>query len=212
MGERTPGPLCGSRLGNEWIDTGTNCRSRSGAPGPLGILTSLVMGAAPVDLDAKKKEDEAKIMFRDGINTIAASPFAKTPEGKEIVKLLRELFKSGNIRYGQTLDGSRGDWDGTTIRVNEDYRGIAYRTIPELVHEATHALWRKKNKTAPKDEKDKWKADIDDELHARENQLIMYTHLRDKLGWPKDSLMEMRLERQKNGTLRQTIEQSFGQP
>src|SRR5207253_2000008 len=114
------------------------------------------------------------------------------------------------VQYGPTLDGSRGDWDGTTIRVNQDYRGNAHRTIPELVHEATHALWRKNHKTKIKDANDKWKADIDDELHARENQLLMYKYLRDTLGWPTDSIMEMRLERQDNGTLRQTIEQSFG--
>ena len=36
MGQRRPGPLCGSQLGTNWIDEGTMCRSRSGPPGPIG--------------------------------------------------------------------------------------------------------------------------------------------------------------------------------
>jgi hypothetical protein len=37
MGRSVPGPLCVSRLGNEWVDKGTLCRTRTFAPGPIGL-------------------------------------------------------------------------------------------------------------------------------------------------------------------------------
>ena len=37
MGQRHPGPLCGSELGTNWIDEGTMCRTRSSPPGPVGL-------------------------------------------------------------------------------------------------------------------------------------------------------------------------------
>ena len=36
MRSRIPGPLCGYKLGTDWIDDGTMCLSRSSPPGPLG--------------------------------------------------------------------------------------------------------------------------------------------------------------------------------
>jgi len=32
----TPGPLCGHRVGDNWVDDGTNCRSQTSPPGPSG--------------------------------------------------------------------------------------------------------------------------------------------------------------------------------
>ena len=32
MPEKKPGPVCGSNLGADWIDSGTMCRARTGAP------------------------------------------------------------------------------------------------------------------------------------------------------------------------------------
>lgn len=37
MSKQPPGPLCSQRLGSEWIDTGTMCRSQSSSPGPTGL-------------------------------------------------------------------------------------------------------------------------------------------------------------------------------
>lgn len=47
VGARIPGPLCSSRVGNDWIDAGTSCRSRSGMPGPLRFVGTLILGALP---------------------------------------------------------------------------------------------------------------------------------------------------------------------
>lgn len=47
MGGRIPGSICSSKLGAGWCDEGTMSRSRSSAPGPLGMLMSMIMAAAP---------------------------------------------------------------------------------------------------------------------------------------------------------------------
>ena len=36
MPEKKPGPVCVSKLGTDWIDSGTMCRSRTGAPSTIG--------------------------------------------------------------------------------------------------------------------------------------------------------------------------------
>lgn len=46
MGDRVPGPLCGERLGPDWIDAGTLCRSRSSSPGPTGRQGAKTLKAA----------------------------------------------------------------------------------------------------------------------------------------------------------------------
>lgn len=38
MGDRPPGPICGSKVGTDHIDSGTNCRSQSPSPGSTGKI------------------------------------------------------------------------------------------------------------------------------------------------------------------------------
>lgn len=208
MAGKPPGPTCSSRLGPNWIDDGTLCRTRSGASGPLGLVMSLVMGAAPREKKVDNEAQEARKLFAHDIDVIAGSPFGRTKEGQEIVQLLRSLNAGGDIAYGGTLDDSRGDWDGKTIRVNESARGQMFRTISELVHEASHALWRKVRRKR-NDAKERLEDDVADELHARENQLIIYKYLKEAKGCPEDWELELRLSRQANGTLKATIQQLF---
>lgn len=53
MAERVPGPICTSRLGDDWIDEGTLCLSRSSPPGPCrglerrGCVTTGVTASSP---------------------------------------------------------------------------------------------------------------------------------------------------------------------
>jgi hypothetical protein len=49
MGDHPPGPLCGDRVGRDWIDAGTNCRSQSSSPGPTGRRLSAA------ELDRRKQ-------------------------------------------------------------------------------------------------------------------------------------------------------------
>ena len=208
MADRIRGPICSSRLGPNWIDQGTLCRTRTSARGPLGFVMSLVMGAAPATVEATDPKRDDKLLLDYDIGTIAESPFGKTSLGAQIVKLLRSALQSGDIVYGETLDGGRGEWDGKTITVNQDFRGKFFPTVLELVHEASHVLWRKSHakKTNAKDRREDA---IADELQSRENQLLYYKYLKAKKGCPDDSALERRLTRQNNGTLRQSIEQEY---
>ena len=37
---RVPGPVCSTRVGDDWIDDGTLCRAKSSAPGPVGVVAA----------------------------------------------------------------------------------------------------------------------------------------------------------------------------
>lgn len=41
MGHQTPGPLCSSRVGDTWIDSGTSCRTQTSPPG-IGTAVKIV--------------------------------------------------------------------------------------------------------------------------------------------------------------------------
>ena len=210
MAERLPGPTCTSKLGKGWIDRGTHSLVRSSGRGLPGMVMSLVMGATPADdEEASQRKAEDQVLIGACVDEIAKSPFGKSGAGKPIVKLLRNLNQAGRIEYGGTIEGSRGDWDGKTIRIDEGYRGNMNRTIPELVHEAAHVLWKKSPKAA-KDDAARRTDNIDDELRSREYQLIIYKYLRDVLKWPPDPVLERRLELQAAGTLRKAIEENYG--
>jgi hypothetical protein len=147
-------------------------------------------------------------MFAYDIDLVAGSPFGSTAEGKRIVEVLRQLNAKGRIVYGGNLDGSRGDWDGTTIRVDQRFSGKVVGSTVEMVHEATHALWRK----APSEMKDataRWQATVDDEVRAQENQLTVYRYLTVEKSLPRDTELEWRLEQQAAGTLRKMVEMQF---
>jgi hypothetical protein len=64
MGTRPPGPICSARVGTDWIDAGTLCRSRSTPPGP-GDLGELLL----------KNLDPAKVAF-DRDHTYSLAPEA----------------------------------------------------------------------------------------------------------------------------------------
>lgn len=210
MGDRKPGPICASQLGPDWIDAGTSCRSRTSS-GPLGILMSLAMRATPKDPKQAAQDEEDKALITYDIQVIGSSQFGKTREGKEIVVLLNRLHRNGTIAYGTTSeDDGRGSWDGQNITVNGDFRENLCSTSATLVHEGSHALWRKKHpKPDGKDKSKLFKDAVEDELHAQENELVIYTWLKNNKGCSDDFVLETRLKRNNNGTLRSVIEESF---
>jgi hypothetical protein len=61
MGERVPGPLCSTRVGDDWIDLGTTCRSRSSKPGPTGVADVLVSVALNAVLPFKAQFDREHV-------------------------------------------------------------------------------------------------------------------------------------------------------
>jgi hypothetical protein len=222
MAGRKAGPTCATDLGAGWIDGGTTCRARSSPSGPLGMLMSMLMGAAPED-DPAVAERERKLreeqerntqlrldreLFKADIDLIAKSKFGKTKYGVQIVKILRDKLARGGIVYGPTIEGDRGGWDGETITVDEQIRGQGYPTALELVHEGAHALWRK-NHPRGKGPPETLDVIIDEELLARELQLDFYLELKADYGCQTDMILEIRLERRKAGTLRRTIAAQF---
>jgi hypothetical protein len=86
-----------------------------------------------------------------------------------------------------------------------------FPTVIKPVHEGTHVLWRK-NHPFKKGSKANREQSIADELHAQENQLLMYKYLKDKKGCHDDAELELRLPRQANGELRKAIEERFVTP
>ena len=40
MGKRVPGPICSTRVGDDWIDGGTLCRTKSAPPSPVGVAAA----------------------------------------------------------------------------------------------------------------------------------------------------------------------------
>lgn len=133
-------------------------------------------------------------MFGWGIGEIAASPFGRSPDGAKVVKSLREKLASGDVLYGGTIEGSRTDYDGKTIRLEDNYRGKALQSIVELVHEGSHVTWRQAHEK-PKDPAEAKKDDEADEALARKNQLSVYAYLPARHGWPADEEIEVRLRR-----------------
>jgi len=204
MSGHRPGPICGSKLGPDWIDSGTLIRSRSGAPGPLGMVMALVMGAKPGNQDEQKAAEQA--MFDYDIDQIEKADIPGFKNKGLIIAQLRSLNRDFKIQYGGNLETSRGDWDGSTIRISDNYRGKSYPTMIELVHEGTHALTTKQKSTRAGNAKTM--SNSDEELQSQQNQLLMYAYLRDSKGY-EDETMEQRLRDLNSGKLKRDIEDSF---
>lgn len=47
MGARPPGPTCSARLGTDWVDGGTSCRTRTSPPGPSDVAEMLLRNLDP---------------------------------------------------------------------------------------------------------------------------------------------------------------------
>lgn len=126
-------------------------------------------------------------MFDYDIALIQQSSIGKTTQGKEIVELLKAFNKDGRIKYAEMEE--RAAWDGSDILVNANYLGKVFITTCELVHEAAHALWRKKNPT-----KVMTQIEIDsEERDARLVQAKVYVWRRTFKKAPVDSDLENRL-------------------
>jgi hypothetical protein len=134
------------------------------------------------------------------IKLIEGSDFAKTGEGKKVLKKIKELDKAGKIEF-QKMKGSRGKWDGKKVLVSDAYGKDPEATASELVHEATHAL---NEDELPKSKK---KLTIDEEMRTNENQLDLYEEQR-KRGY-RDPELENRRKDRKKGKLRENVRRRY---
>ena len=171
MGHQIPGPICSHKLGSDWIDEGTLSRSRSGAPGPLGMLMSMVIGAAPPSEEAGEdrvrqewrrnneleKKLEAGNLERDTPRHIAQCiaklrglplrAWRSSQERDLILTHLMELNKTNKIKWVDQDD--RGSHMGGEITIRLDLHWGSWeadawmKSAPVLVHEGTHGVWNK---------------------------------------------------------------------
>lgn len=204
-GEKRPGPICIVKVGEEWVDGGTLCRTRSGSPGITGKDDEFAPPKRTPEQEAEIAQD--RVLLKDNIERIGRSPFGRKPEGQRIVKRLNTLLRGGHILYEPMGEGVRGGWDGTDIVINAEFRQDLRKTISELVHEGTHAA-EKSVHPSGRIQKDRFKSVVDDEMRAVENQLEIYRYLKSSWGF-EDAVLEERLRRQAAGTLRATVEQQF---
>lgn len=102
MGGRAPGPLCSARLGDDWIDAGTTCRSKTNRPGPTEVLAAALVRVL----------DPAKLRFdADHVYSLAPEAARKRDIDLEIIgddysrsaeidirseKYLKELIRLGS--------------------------------------------------------------------------------------------------------------------
>jgi hypothetical protein len=129
MADRKPGIMCASRLGEDWIDGGTMCRSRTSSPGILGTVLSLATGAVPA---SPPSDAEA---FKTAIDLFRETPASKSPHGARVLAKLEESLLAGNISYG----GDNSSNSGTgKIQIEASYRGDIANTSISLVHEGFH--------------------------------------------------------------------------
>ena len=217
MGYSAPGPLCSSQLGHDWIDDGTLCRSLSGPPGPLGVVESfvakIIIGATPQQNQHRgqalkslspeeQKVEDARVFFEDDIDTIRKSDFGATADGQAIISLLKQYLKKKKIVFAP-LD-TRGAWDQAQIMVNEDYYWNAYKTIVELVHEASHAIWRSRNPISTS-HPETTEEGAKNEYFCVKNQLAIYKWLLKKRKCAHDEILDRRLKQEEDGTLYERI-------
>ena len=162
--------------------------------------------ATPEDL--QRQIDIA--MLRDSIDRLKKSPFASTKKGKRIMQVLRDYEARGKIAYAKPEDlGERGAWTGDEILVSDEYRGNLGKTIPTLVHEAAHAIWRTDHPIT-RQRPESPDEGGENEYHSIVSEVEVYRWLKEdlKLAQP-DFEMDVRLERHNNGTLKAITIQNY---
>ena len=146
MSNRIPGPICSSKLGSDWIDEGTLCRSQSSAGGPLGMLMSMVMAADPPPLSEDEralqkwrkdneleKKQSKESLERDTPNHIKKciaklaqlsigprGAWRSSQERDLILKKLEALNKANMIKWLENIEDGRGGHDRGEITVAVD--------------------------------------------------------------------------------------------
>src|SRR5277367_116796 len=163
----------------------------AGVPAPPSAPSAAVAdtGAAGASGGAEKPPTAMQI--------VSNSAFAKTTEGKNVLKKIKELKKAGKIEFKRLDGNTRGKWSGGEIVINSKYKKNRNAIASELVHEATHALNEDDFPAS------KTKLTIDEEMRTNTNQLDLYQEQR-KSGY-RDPELERRRKARKDGTLRDDV-------
>ena len=78
---RVPGPICSTRVGDNWIDDGTLCRAKSAPPGPVGTVPS----------------SPAKAAF-DSAHAYSLAPEARRKRAIDLAIIGGDYTRSGEVR------------------------------------------------------------------------------------------------------------------
>jgi len=164
----------------------------AGAPSPSApVVADIGKGGAP---KGPKKSKTA-------MEIVSNSAFAKTAEGKNVIKKINELKKAAKIKCKKLGANTRGEWSGGEIVINSIYKKNRNAIASELVHEATHALNEDDFPAS------KTKMTIDEEMRTNTNQLDLYAEQR-KSGY-RDPELERRRKARKKGTLRDDVRSRY---
>ncbi len=113
-GHRVPGPLCSSRVGDDWIDLGTSCRARTGSPGAADFASAFAAAALNALNPLKTRFDRDHIYSkapeaarkRDIDLQIIGDDYSRSGE----IRLDNEAYLKELIRLGsnkkQTVSGA----------------------------------------------------------------------------------------------------------
>jgi hypothetical protein len=154
-----------------------------------------------VDKKAGDKAGSDDETINEAIEKVKESDFAKTEEGKKVVKKLEDLKKEDKIKFKKLEDTTRGEWSDGEIAVNDSYNKDPETTASELVHEATHAV---NEDDFPES---KTKSTIDEEMRTNTNQLTFYKEQKEREF--TDPELDRRQELSDKGKLRDDIKDRY---
>ena len=135
MSDKAPGPVCVTKCGPGWIDTGTMCRSKSKVPAAAGVYVCGASDhkAAQAVLKTLSNRAIAKIKFEIDSFPVNAAAYSK----------VAELVKSSKIPV--VYDASAGTSAYYYQNQNKLELGFTVAATPTkaglIVHECTHAAF-----------------------------------------------------------------------
>lgn len=97
MGERLPGPICGSSLGADWIDQGTMNRSRSAPPGPIRLSIAQMGPSEKIEAALRRSLPMMPAEARDQIQAMLSPESLAIIVGTLIVWAGSHFFGIGEI-------------------------------------------------------------------------------------------------------------------
>jgi hypothetical protein len=182
--------------GSATVFFGGRAAARRGDPTAHGGVIMAGCGAVWIGGTPAPTSDAETIA--EAMRLIRTSEFAKTPKGREVLRKLEEMLKSGHIRFSKT--SNRGELAPPNIVVSDIYNRDPQETASELVHEGTHALRREHDIIQPKNS-------IDEEVDTNTTQLDFYEEQRSD-GF-RDRDLEGRRDVRAEGRLREDVRRRY---
>jgi hypothetical protein len=175
---------------------GGRAAARRGDPTAHGGV--ILAGCGVVWIGGTPRPTSDAETIAEAMRLIRASEFAKTPKGREVLRKLEEMLKSGHIRFSKT--SNRAELAPPDVIVSDIYNRDPQATASELVHEGTHAVIRE-NDFVPRPNS------IDEEMETNTNQLDFYDEQKND-GF-NDADLEWRRDKRAAGELRPDVRRRY---